>query len=111
MRKVMPPPLLSIRTWSRRYVRGRGYRITSLDSLGLTARRDLVADRNPAYAPKRRRPSGHAGPLGRRSRYVRASARWSGGRGGEPPCVALVRRTAVPVGRGPGLVDLVGEPL
>src|SRR5439155_17843883 len=70
MRKVMPPPLLLIRTWRRRYVRGRGSRITSVDSLRLTASGDLVADRNSGCAATRRRPSGRAGPLGRRWRYV-----------------------------------------
>src|SRR4051812_5682666 len=112
MRKVMPPPLLLIRSWRRRYVRGRGPRITSVDSLGLTASRDLVADRASGSAPTRRRPSGRAGPLGRRSRYVRGSGRWSRGRRGGPPRVGRgARRRAVPFWRGPGLVDLVGEPL
>jgi hypothetical protein len=44
MRKVMPPPVLLIRSWRRRYVRSRGPRITSVDSLGLTDSRYLVAD-------------------------------------------------------------------
>src|SRR4051794_8795040 len=61
MRKVMPSASLLIRTWRRRYVRGRGSRITSVDSLGRTDSPDLVADRNSGCAPTRRRPSGRAG--------------------------------------------------
>src|SRR4051794_31566699 len=41
-----------IRTWLRRYVPGRGSRITSADSLRLTASRDLVAAYD-AYGPRR----------------------------------------------------------
>jgi hypothetical protein len=37
-----------IRTWRRRYVGWRGPRITSVDSLGLTDSRDLIADRGSA---------------------------------------------------------------
>src|SRR3954469_3970308 len=54
MRKLTPPPLLLIRSWWRRYVRGRGSRITSVDSLGLTASRHLVADRGLRHAPRHR---------------------------------------------------------